>query len=124
MRFQTEVAAASLPRMHPTAQRSRRSPRISVEAVLSLCAALGLFAFSQFHGLSERDAHYVVEQMSVVIIGALSVWGAVRAFRRHGKWNRRIGLLTLAVLLTTIVVASLLNSAAEPPNPQRIEYGE
>lgn len=110
--------------MHPTGHRIRRTPRLGVEPVLSLLAALGLFTFSQVHGVSERDDHYVLEQLLVVLLGALSVSGAVRAFRRQGRWNRRVGLVTFAVLLTTIVVATLLKSAADAPKPQRIEYGD
>jgi len=110
--------------MPSSAHRGRRSTRIAYEAVLSLCASLALFAFYQFHGVSEHDRYYVAEQVAAVVVCALSIWGAIRGFQRHGAWNRRLGLITLAVLLTTIMLATLLSSTAEPPKPPQIEYGE
>jgi len=122
--LQKVPARASLGAMHPAAHRIRHTTRFTYEAALSLCAALALFAFYQLHGVSERDRFYVLEQVGAVIVCALSIWGAIRGMHRRGQWNRQIGLITLAVILTTILFATLLSSTAEPPKGQRIEYGE
>lgn len=110
--------------MRPSPQHARRSKRFHLDAVLSLVAALGVFAFYELHGLSERDPWFIFQLSIAAVVFVLSAWGALRAFKHSGRWNRRIGLVTLAVLLTTLLIATLLSSTAEPPKPQRIEYGD
>jgi hypothetical protein len=110
--------------MQPLAHRARRPVHLAWDAVSGLAAALALFSYYQFHGIKEADPFFIVELSGAVVMFALSVWGALRAFKHHGKWNRRLALVTLAILLTTLLIATLLTSMTEPPRPQQIEYGE
>jgi hypothetical protein len=108
---------------HASAHR-RRSVHLNWDALVGLVAAVGLFAFFQLHGVNERDRFFVFELSTAALVFVLSFWGALRAFNHQGRWNRRVGLVTFAVLLTTLLLATLLSSMADPRAPQRIEYGE